>query len=185
MSSVTLLSPRAEDQGANVRPKRVAAVKSKQVIEDNIDDSDEDPHFKGSHDEDSCSSHQSDEEPPEKKTKVTHSSKHVKVVYSAPTDIEAECASGKHIRENEMKEALGTDYVDKRWIPDQQDLDDEAKVFVARDMVKQLNFAQAELDADPSSIARMKAGKMPLIAEDRAWVAQTAWYLFLIRTACR
>ena len=71
MSSVTLFSPIAEDQEANVRPKRVAAVKSKRVIEDNIDDSDEDPHFKGSNDEESCSSHQSDEEQPEKKTKVT------------------------------------------------------------------------------------------------------------------
>ena len=104
-------------------------------------------------------------------------------MYSAPPDIEAVCADGKHIRENEMKEALGTDYVNKRWIPDQQDLDDEAKIFIARDMVKQLNFAQAELDADPSSIERMKAGKTPLIAEDQAWVSQTAWYFFSKRNA--
>ena len=102
--------------------------------------------------------------------------------YSAPPDIEAECAEGKRIREDRMKEALGTDYVDKRWIPDEQDLADEAKIFIARDMVKQLNFAQAELEADPSSIDRMKAGKKPLLAEDKAWVAQTAWYLFSILT---
>ena len=92
------------------------------------------------------------------------------MVYSAPPDIEAVCADGKHIRETKMKEALGTDYVNKRWIPDQQDLTDEAKIFIARDMVKQLNFAQAELEADPSSIERMKAGEKPLIAEDQAWV---------------
>ena len=107
------------------------------------------------------------------------------MVYSAPSDIEAECADGKQIREKEMKEALGIDYVDKRWIPDQQDLEDEAKIFIARDMVKQLNFAQAELEADPSSIERMKAGKMPLLAEDKAWVAQTAWYLLFIITSGR
>lgn len=100
------------------------------------------------------------------------------MVYSAPPEIEEVCADEKHIRENEMKEALGTDYVNKRWIPDEQDLADEAKIFIARDMVKQLNFAQAELEADPSSIERMKAGQTPLIAEDKAWVAQTAWYLF-------
>lgn len=105
------------------------------------------------------------------------------MVYSAPPEIEEVCADGKHIRENEMKEALGTDYVNKRWIPDEQDLADEAKIFIARDMVKQLNFAQAELEADPSSIERMKAGQTPLIAEDKTWVAQTAWYLFSKKNA--
>ena len=73
MSDVTLMSPVAADQKANDRPKRVAAVKSKRVIEDNIDDSDEDPHFevKQSHDEESSSNSPSDGEQPEKKTKVT------------------------------------------------------------------------------------------------------------------
>ena len=70
MSSVTHMSP---DQEANVRPKRITAVKSKRIIEDNLDDSDEDPHFKAkqSNDEESSSSCPSDEEQPEKKTKVT------------------------------------------------------------------------------------------------------------------
>lgn len=71
MSSVTLRSPVVVDEDANIRPKRVAALKTKRVIEDNIDDSDDDPHFKESHDEESSSSSPSDEEQPEKKTKVT------------------------------------------------------------------------------------------------------------------
>ena len=73
MSNVTLISPVAADQKAYDRPKRVAAVKSKRVIEDNIDDSDDDPHFEveQSHDEESSSNSPSDGEQPEKKTKVT------------------------------------------------------------------------------------------------------------------
>ena len=75
-----------------------------------------------------------------------------------------------------MTDALETDKAEteSRWVPDEQDIIDERRVFVAHDLVTQNNFQIARLEMDASSVKRMQAGLEPLIEEDKAWVARTA-----------
>ena len=98
------------------------------------------------------------------------------VVYNAPPSIKEECERERQIRHNKMADALEIDKpeFEGRWVPDEQDIIDERRVFVAHDLVTQNNFQIARLEMDASSVKRMQAGLEPLIEEDKAWVARTA-----------
>ena len=61
-----------------------------------------------------------------------------------------------------------------KWVPDEQDEKDEKEIFIARDFTSQQNWAQAEIEMHPESVARMKMGLKPTRLEDKQWVAQTA-----------
>ena len=62
------------------------------------------------------------------------------------------------------------------WVPDEQDIIDERRVFIAHDLVTQNNFQIARLEMDASSVKRMETGLEPLLKEDKEWVARTARY---------
>ena len=186
---------------ATVRPKRKAAEKSP-IIEDHLDDSDEDDHYKvpgeeSSSDEDSDSAFSDKNNVPAPNLSVkssreclsVYSSKNynnasggkagrnIHVDYTAPQSIRELCQGQQKQRHEEMREALAEDPVDVdlayQWKPDAQDLQDEMTVFIARDMICQNNFGIASYELHPESLARMKNGLKPLRKEDKEWVSQT------------
>ena len=100
-----------------------------------------------------------------------------KVDYQAPPSIREGCQKQRERRHNKMKEVLVSDpnssEYGQRWIPDEQDLEDERNVFVARDMICQNNFGLATYSMHPDSLARMKKGLEPLRKADKEWVSRT------------
>ena len=170
---------------ATVRPKRKAAEKSP-IIEEHLDDSDEDDHYKvpgdeSSSDEDSGSASSDNNNVPAPKLSVKSSrgkaGRNIHVGYKAPQSIRELCQGQQKQRHEEMRKALAEDPVDVdlayQWKPDAQDLKDEMTVFVARDMICQNNFGIASYELQPDSLARMKIGLEPLRKEDKEWVSRT------------
>ena len=74
----------------------------------------------------------------------------------------------------EAFENIPSDTTSSLWKPDEQDLVDERRVFMAHDFVNQNNFGIAKLEMHPDSVKRMEAGLEPEIVADKEWVAQTA-----------
>ena len=74
----------------------------------------------------------------------------------------------------EAFENIPSDTTSSLWKPDEQDLVDERRVFMAHDFVNQNNFGIAKLEMHPDSVKRMEAGLEPLKVADKEWVARTA-----------
>ena len=103
--------------------------------------------------------------------------KFVNVDYNAPEVIKDQCIEEQKKRHAKMNISLRTAASSDQWIPDAQDEEDEKTIFIARDMVNQKNWAQAQYEMNPESRERMKKGLVPLIEEDKIWVTQTPGYV--------
>ena len=99
------------------------------------------------------------------------------MAYTAPSSIREECEKERLDRQRRMRETFETnpsDTTSSPWKPDEQDLIDERRVFMAHDFVNQNNFGIAKLEMHPDSVKRMKAGLEPVKEADKEWVARTA-----------
>ena len=161
----------------NVRPKREVPVKWKRIIEDtDDDDSFDDPLFEIPSEDISVTSEQV-KTMREKPKAPQRGKKFVNVDYNAPEVIKDQCIEEQKKRHAKMNISLRTAASSDRWIPDAQDEEDEKTIFIARDMVNQKNWAQAQYEMNPESKERMKKGLVPLIEEDKIWVTQTPGYV--------
>ena len=134
---------------ANIRPKR-KATKVPTIEESEDDDSFDDGHFLPDDEqniETSASSSGSEQE----QTNTTQSPKkkqtckrHIDVAYQAPPRLRDSCKVQQQIRRDKMKESMDSDNLSSDqtdfWKPDEQDLEDERSVFIARDFICQNNF---------------------------------------------
>ena len=167
----------SSESGANVannRPKR-KATKVPIIEEAEDDDSFDDGHFLPEDEDEqnietSASSSESEQEQTNKRLKD--------VTYQAPPRLRDSCKVQQQIRRDKMKESMDSDNLSSDqtnfWKPDEQDLEDERSVFIARDFICQNNFGIAAYEMHPTSLARMKQGLEPLRKADKDFVARTA-----------
>ena len=167
----------SSESGANVannRPKR-KATKVPIIEEAEDDDSFDDGHFLPEDEDEqnietSASSSESEQEQTNKRLKD--------VAYQAPPRLRDSCKVQQQIRRDKMKESMDSDNLSSDqtdfWKPDEQDLEDERSVFIARDFICQNNFGIAAYEMHPTSLARMKQGLEPLRKADKDFVARTA-----------
>ena len=171
-------SPTIPSAKGIVRPEREVAVRRKRIIEDTDDDDDsfDDPLFDIPSEDISVISEQGKTKK-EKPKAPQRGKKFVNVDYDAPEVIKDQCLEEQKKRHAKMNISLRTAASSDQWIPDAQDEEDERTIFIARDMVNQKNWAQAQYEMNPESKERMKKGLEPLIEEDKTWVTQTPGYV--------
>ena len=165
------------ENAANIRPKR-KATKVPTIEESEDDDSFDDGHFiPEDEDEQNNETFASSSASEQEQTNTTNK-RHIDVAYQAPPRLRDSCKVQQQIRRDKMKESMDSDNLSSDqtnfWKPDEQDLEDERSVFIARDFICQNNFGIAAYEMHPTSLARMKQGLEPLRKADKDFVARTA-----------